>query len=92
MDRCLRLRYAVIRQERPRQGSVHSINFALSLMIFTGVFDYHACWRIGLVEHETAWIPYWLKQIDCTYREWPMLTRGQSVLTRIIFPIIFSVI
>ena len=45
-------------------------------MIFAGVFDRYPRLRVGSVEHETAWIPHWLKQMDFTYRERPTLTWG----------------
>src|SRR5258708_32632913 len=45
-------------------------------MIFAGVFDRYPKLRVGSVEHEAAWIPHWLKQMDFTYRERPVFTRG----------------
>ncbi len=52
------------------------IRYSLTAMIFAGVFDRYPRLRVGSVEHETAWIPHWLKQMDLTYRERPTLTRG----------------
>jgi hypothetical protein len=40
-------------------------------MVFAGVFDRHRHLKVGTVEHETAWIPHWLNQMDFTYRERP---------------------
>ena len=60
-------------------GAVNSdywIRYSLTAMIFAGVFDRYPRVRVGSVEHETAWIPHWLKQMDFTYRERPTLTRG----------------
>src|SRR5258708_37121371 len=45
-------------------------------MIFAGVFDRYPKLRVGSVEHEAAWIPHWLTQMDFTYRERPVFTRG----------------
>jgi predicted TIM-barrel fold metal-dependent hydrolase len=45
-------------------------------MIFAGVFDRYPKLRVGSVEHEAAWIPHWLKQMDFTYRERPVFTKG----------------
>src|SRR4030095_1682254 len=41
-----------------------------------GVFDRAPKLKVGSVEHEAAWIPHWLKQMDFTYRERPVFTRG----------------
>ena len=60
-------------------GAVNSdywIRYSLTAMIFAGVFDRYPRLRVGSVEHETAWIPNCLKQMDFTYRERPTLTRG----------------
>src|SRR5207248_4470559 len=68
MDRCLRLRYAVIRQERPRQGSVHSIHFALS---FARLLRYIYCvpaWLCGEGQ-STASVR---DQSSSQYRRWIM--------------------
>ena len=57
-------------------NSDYWIRYSLTAMIFAGVFDRYPRLRVGSVEHETAWIPHWLKQMDFTYRERPTLTRG----------------
>jgi predicted TIM-barrel fold metal-dependent hydrolase len=36
-------------------------------MIFAGVFDRHVDLRVGTVEHNLGWIPYFLDQLDYTY-------------------------
>jgi predicted TIM-barrel fold metal-dependent hydrolase len=36
-------------------------------MIFAGVFDRHTSLRVGTVEHNLGWIPYFLDQLDYTY-------------------------
>src|SRR5207247_9085618 len=45
-------------------------------MLFAGVFDKFPGLKIGSVEHEAAWIPHWLKQMDFTYLERPVFTKG----------------
>ena len=57
-------------------NSDYWIRYSLTAMIFAGVFDRYPRLRVGSVEHETAWIPHWLKQMDFTYRERPTLSRG----------------
>jgi predicted TIM-barrel fold metal-dependent hydrolase len=57
-------------------NSDYWIRYSLTAMIFAGVFERYPRVRVGSVEHETAWIPHWLKQMDFTYRERPTLTRG----------------
>jgi predicted TIM-barrel fold metal-dependent hydrolase len=57
-------------------NSDYWLRYSLTAMIFAGVFDRHRRLCVGSVEHEMAWIPHWLKQMDFTYRERPTLTRG----------------
>ena len=45
-------------------------------MVFAGVFDKFPRLKVGSVEHEAAWIPHWLKQMDFTYLERPVFTKG----------------
>lgn len=45
-------------------------------MIFAGIFDRYPRLKVGSVEHEMAWIPHWLKQMDFTYSERPVFTKG----------------
>jgi predicted TIM-barrel fold metal-dependent hydrolase len=47
------------------------VRYSLTAMVFAGVFDRHRRLKVGTVEHETAWIPHWLNQMDFTYRERP---------------------
>jgi predicted TIM-barrel fold metal-dependent hydrolase len=49
---------------------------SLTAMIFAGVFDRYPRLKVGSVEHETAWVPHWLRQMDFTYRERPALGRA----------------
>jgi len=59
-----------------RSTTDHWVRYSLSAMLFAGVFDRYPRLKIGSVEHETAWIPHWLKQMDFTYRERPVFTKG----------------
>ena len=52
------------------------VRYSLSAMVFAGVFDRFPRLKVGSVEHETAWIPHWLKQMDFTYVERPVFTKG----------------
>lgn len=52
------------------------VRYSLTAMIFAGVFDRYPTLKVGAVEHEMAWIPHWLKQMDLTYQERPTLTNG----------------
>ncbi len=52
------------------------VRYSLTAMIFSGVFDRYPQLKAGTVEHETAWIPHWLKMMDLTYQERPTLTGG----------------
>ena len=59
-----------------RSTTDHWVRYSLSAMVFAGVFDSFPRLKVGSVEHETAWIPHWLKQMDFTYRERPVFTKG----------------
>ncbi|HJU16044.1 MAG TPA: amidohydrolase family protein [Stellaceae bacterium] len=59
-----------------RSTTDHWVRYSLSAMVFAGVFDRYPRLKVGSVEHETAWIPHWLKQMDFTYRERPVFTKG----------------
>ncbi len=59
-----------------RSTTDHWVRYSLSAMVFAGVFDRFPKLKVGSVEHETAWIPHWLKQMDFTYRERPVFTKG----------------
>jgi predicted TIM-barrel fold metal-dependent hydrolase len=54
--------------------SDHWVRSSLTALIFAGVFDRYPRLKMGSVEHETAWIPHWLQQMDFIYRERPTLT------------------
>ena len=59
-----------------RSTTDYWVRYSLSAMIFAGVFDRCPKLKVGSVEHEAAWIPHWLKQMDFTYRERPVFTKG----------------
>jgi len=57
-------------------NSDYWIRYSLTAMIFAGVFDRFPRLQVGSVEHETAWVPHFLRQMDFTYRERPALARA----------------
>lgn len=59
-----------------RSTTDYWVRYSLSAMLFAGVFDRYPRLKVGSVEHETAWIPHWLQQMDFTYRERPVFTKG----------------
>jgi predicted TIM-barrel fold metal-dependent hydrolase len=59
-----------------RSTTDYWVRYSLGAMIFAGVFDRYPKLLVGSVEHEAAWIPHWLKQMDFTYRERPVFTKG----------------
>jgi len=59
-----------------RSTTDYWVRYALGSMVFAGVFDKFPGLKIGSVEHEAAWIPHWLKQMDFTYVERPVFTKG----------------
>ena len=50
----------------------HFVRKSLGEMIFSGVFERHPRLRVGSVEHEVAWIPFFLSQMDYTYTDRPV--------------------
>ena len=52
------------------------MRYSLGAILFAGVFDRYPRLNVGSVEHETMWIPHWLQQMDFTYRERPVFTKG----------------
>ena len=59
-----------------RSTTDYWVRYSLAAMIFAGVFDRYPRLKVGSVEHEMAWIPHWLKQMDFTYIERPVFTKG----------------
>jgi predicted TIM-barrel fold metal-dependent hydrolase len=50
----------------------HFVRKSIGEMIFAGVFERHPGLRVGSVEHEIAWAPFFLFQMDYTYTERPL--------------------
>jgi predicted TIM-barrel fold metal-dependent hydrolase len=50
----------------------HFVRKSLGEMIFAGVFERHPNLRVGSVEHEVAWLPFFLAQMDYTYTQRPV--------------------
>jgi predicted TIM-barrel fold metal-dependent hydrolase len=50
----------------------HFVRKSLGEMIFAGVFERHPGLRVGSVEHEVAWAPFFLAQMDYTYTDRPV--------------------
>lgn len=47
------------------------VRAALGDLILSGVFERHPRLRVGTVEHELSWIPFFLAQMDYTYTDRP---------------------
>ena len=47
----------------------HWVRMSLGHMIFSGVFERYPDLRVGAVEHEVSWVPYFLEQMDYTYTQ-----------------------
>ncbi len=54
---------------RPTQD--YWVRYAMTDMIFAGVFERHPGLLVGSVEHEVSWAPHWLRNMDYTYEERP---------------------
>jgi len=50
----------------------HFVRKSIGEMIFSGVFERHPSLRVGSVEHEISWAPFFLFQMDYTYTERPL--------------------
>jgi predicted TIM-barrel fold metal-dependent hydrolase len=59
-----------------RSTTDYWVRYSLGSMLFAGVFDKFPGLKIGSVEHEASWIPHWLQQMDFTYVERPVFTKG----------------
>jgi predicted TIM-barrel fold metal-dependent hydrolase len=59
-----------------RSTTDYWVRYSLGAMVFAGVFDRYPRLKVGSVEHEASWIPHWLKQMDFTYTERPVFTKG----------------
>lgn len=47
----------------------HWVKESIGDMIFSGVFDRYPGLRVGSVEHELGWIPFFLNRLDYTYTQ-----------------------
>jgi predicted TIM-barrel fold metal-dependent hydrolase len=47
----------------------HWVKVSIGDMIFGGVFDRHPDLRVGVIEHELGWIPFFLDRLDYTYTQ-----------------------
>lgn len=54
-----------------RVNADYWVRYSLTAIIFAGVFDRYPALRVGSVEHEAAWVPFWLKQMDWLYNDRP---------------------
>ena len=47
---------------------VHTVQSSLAAIIFGGVFERYPKLRVGAVEFEVSWVPYFLNRMDDTYK------------------------
>lgn len=47
----------------------HWVKVSIADMIFGGVFDRYPTLRVGAIEHELGWIPFFLERMDYTYTQ-----------------------
>ena len=50
----------------------HFVRKSLGEMIFGGVFERHPGLRVGSIEHEVGWLPFFLFQMDYCYTDRPV--------------------
>ena len=50
-------------------NSDHWVRASLTSMILTGVFERYPRLQVGSVEHQLAWVPHFLEQMDYTYTQ-----------------------
>jgi predicted TIM-barrel fold metal-dependent hydrolase len=50
----------------------HFVRKSIGEMIFGGVFERHPSLRIGSIEHEVSWVPFFLFQMDYLYTDRPV--------------------
>ena len=50
----------------------HFVRKSLGEMIFAGVFERHPKLRVGSIEHEVSWVPFFLFQMDYCYTDRPL--------------------
>jgi predicted TIM-barrel fold metal-dependent hydrolase len=52
-----------------RANTDYWVRMSLANMLFAGVFERYPRLQVGAVEHELAWVPFFLSQMDFVYRE-----------------------
>ena len=52
-----------------RANKEHDVRIALAAMVFAGVFERYPRLKVGAVEFEVAWAPYFLARMDNLYTE-----------------------
>src|SRR5207342_2890737 len=60
-----------------RTNKEHDVRIALAAMIFTGVFERYPRLKVGAVEFEVAWAPYFLARMDNLYTEQAIGVHGR---------------
>jgi predicted TIM-barrel fold metal-dependent hydrolase len=52
-----------------RANTDYWVRMSLANMMFAGIFERYPRLQVGAVEHELAWVPFFLSQMDFVYRE-----------------------
>ena len=60
-----------------RTNKEHDVRIALAAMIFGGVFERYPRLKVGAVEFEVAWAPYFLARMDNLYTEQALGVHGR---------------
>jgi predicted TIM-barrel fold metal-dependent hydrolase len=60
-----------------RTNKEHDVRIALAAMIFAGVFERYSRLKVGAVEFEVAWAPYFLARMDNLYTEQAIGVHGR---------------
>ena len=60
-----------------RTNKEHDVRIALAAMIFGGVFERYPRLKVGAVEFEVAWVPYFLARMDNLYTEQALGVHGR---------------
>jgi uncharacterized protein len=58
----------------------HSPAIFLGVLVLDGVFDRHPSLRGGCIEQGAAWVPSWIRHLDCAQRSF---SRTEEPLTRL---------
>jgi predicted TIM-barrel fold metal-dependent hydrolase len=60
-----------------RTNKEHDVRIALAAMVFGGVFERYPRLKVGAVEFEVAWAPYFLARMDNLYTEQAIGVHGR---------------